>query len=60
MEATTNTVPCPECEAVVPIADDTLLNEIIPCAECGADLEITGLDPLTIEVAPEIEEDWGE
>ena len=35
-------------------------NEIVPCAECGAELEITGLEPLALELAPEVEEDWGE
>ena len=30
------------------------------CPDCGAELEITSLDPLTVELAPEVEEDWGE
>jgi alpha-aminoadipate carrier protein LysW len=30
------------------------------CADCGTDLEILSLNPLTIDLAPEVEEDWGE
>jgi alpha-aminoadipate carrier protein LysW len=35
-------------------------NELIACAECGAELEIISLDPVQLELAPEVEEDWGE
>lgn len=54
------TSPCPECDAVCELRSDVTENEIVPCADCGAELEVTGLDPLTLELAPEIEEDWGE
>jgi alpha-aminoadipate carrier protein LysW len=37
-----------------------VVGEILPCAECSAELEVTGLAPLTVAVAPEVEEDWGE
>jgi len=30
------------------------------CPECGVDLEVTGLDPATLVLAPMEEEDWGE
>ena len=53
-------VNCPECDASVEIADDAIVGEIAECEECGVELEVTGLDPLAIELAPEIEEDWGE
>ena len=51
---------CPECGADVPVAADVLLNEILPCSDCGAELEIIQTSPLQIDLAPEIEEDWGE
>ncbi len=51
---------CPECAGAVPVAGDVLANEIVPCPECGAELEVSSLDPLTLELAPEVEEDWGE
>ena len=52
---------CPECEAMVENENPTLLaGEIFPCPDCGTELEVTGKDPLTVEVAPQEAEDWGE
>ncbi len=51
---------CPECDAEVNIPADAMENELIACADCGSELEIMSLDPLELEPAPEIEEDWGE
>ncbi len=51
---------CPECSADLEVADDVVIGEILPCGECGLELEVTGVDPITVELAPEIEEDWGE
>jgi alpha-aminoadipate carrier protein LysW len=51
---------CPECAADVTLADDTLQGEIIQCPECGVELEVMSLDPITLDLAPEEEEDWGE
>lgn len=36
------------------------LSELLPCPDCGTDLEVTSMDPLTLEEAPEEQEDWGE
>jgi alpha-aminoadipate/glutamate carrier protein LysW len=51
---------CPECSGTIPIADDVERGEVIPCPDCGAELEVRTLDPLTLTLAPEIQEDWGE
>ena len=51
---------CPECDAEVDIPSDAMENELIACEDCGIELEIMALNPLTLELAPEIEEDWGE
>ena len=51
---------CPECDGEVEIPADAMENELLSCAECGAELEIMKLDPLELELAPEVEEDWGE
>lgn len=59
MTATTK-LACPECAAEVAIANDVLASEIVPCPECSAELEVTGTDPLAIQLAPEVQEDWGE
>jgi alpha-aminoadipate carrier protein LysW len=50
---------CPECEGPV-LLRDPMQGEIVPCAACGADLEVRSLDPLRLDLAPEEEEDWGE
>jgi alpha-aminoadipate/glutamate carrier protein LysW len=50
---------CPECAATVTLQDPER-GEIVECPECGAELEVTSADPLTLDLAPEEEEDWGE
>jgi alpha-aminoadipate carrier protein LysW len=54
------TAACPECSGQVELEDDVMVAEIVECPECGAELEVTGTSPVTLELAPEIEEDWGE
>lgn len=50
---------CPECEGTITLRDP-IQGEIIPCGDCGADLEVVSLDPVRLELAPEEQEDWGE
>ncbi len=50
---------CPECGAELDLAG-VVQGEIVQCEDCGAELEVMNLDPLTLELAPEEEEDWGE
>ena len=50
---------CPECEGALTL-QDPMVGEILPCAYCGAELEVISLEPLHLELAPEEEEDWGE
>lgn len=59
METITGTAECPECFGDVELKD-VMQNEIVQCADCGADLEVVSLDPIKLELAPEEEEDWGE
>lgn len=56
---TVQTLACTECDGQLNAAP-TLVGEILDCDDCGAELEVTSLAPLTIALAPEIEEDWGE
>ena len=51
---------CPECAADLDLAADVEEGEIGVCPDCGAELEVVSLDPLAVELAPEVEEDWGE
>ena len=53
-------VQCPECEGALDLAADVLDGEIVPCPDCGAELEVVSLDPVVLQLAPEVEEDWGE
>ena len=53
-------VECPECGAELDLAPDTEVAEIVVCPDCGVEWEVTSLDPITLELAPEVEEDWGE
>jgi alpha-aminoadipate/glutamate carrier protein LysW len=50
---------CPECACEIE-AGDVLVGEIVICPDCGCELEVLSLDPLTLGVAPEEDEDWGE
>ncbi len=51
---------CPECAAPVAIQPDARMSEIVECPECRSELEIGSTDPWTLELAPDVEEDWGE
>ena len=53
------TAVCPECEAEIPL-NNVMRGEIVSCPDCGTDLEVTSTSPLTLEVAPMAEEDYGE
>jgi alpha-aminoadipate carrier protein LysW len=54
---------CPACDAEVELDEfDVDKGEIVSCPECGADLEVVGLSPIELDVAPqgEQDDDWGE
>lgn len=51
---------CVQCGAEVALPGDVVAGEILDCATCGAELEVTGVEPPAVAEAPELEEDWGE
>ena len=51
---------CPECGRVLELGPDVMAHEIVVCPDCGIELEVVSVDPITIELAPQEEEDWGE
>jgi alpha-aminoadipate carrier protein LysW len=55
-----NTVKCPECDAEITLEANTEVGEILVCPDCGVDLEVTALEPASVELAPMEQEDWGE
>jgi alpha-aminoadipate carrier protein LysW len=53
-------VICVECDGEIVVADSVMLGEIVECPDCAFELEVVSVSPLTLEPAPEVEEDWGE
>ncbi len=44
---------CPLCHSDVIIDDEAYEHDLVTCTNCGKDLEITSLIPLTLEAIPE-------
>jgi alpha-aminoadipate carrier protein LysW len=55
-----NTTACIECAGAIELNDDLLLGEIVECPDCGVELEVVALEPPALDLAPEVQEDWGE
>lgn len=53
-------VKCCVCEADVNVAFDAMVGELVTCADCGTELEVVSTSPVTLQEAPEVQEDWGE
>lgn len=41
---------CPECEEEVFVDADSEQGDVVTCDECGARLEVVGLDPVELDV----------
>lgn len=51
-------VNCPNCDALLDLDEEELdEGDALTCDECGADLSVTGLDPLELETTEDEEED---
>ena len=51
-------VNCPNCDAVIDVDEEELdEGDTLTCDECGADLSVTGLDPLELETEEDEDED---
>lgn len=48
---------CPECEAEIHVDEDVDKGEIISCMECEVALEVVGLDPIELDLAPQDEDE---
>jgi alpha-aminoadipate carrier protein LysW len=45
---------CPECDAEIEIDEfDVDKGDQLSCPECGSNLEVTGLSPVELDLAPE-------
>lgn len=56
----TESVECVECGSEIETPENVETGEILDCGTCGAELEVVEDDPVRVEEAPELEEDWGE
>ena len=54
--------PCPICDAAVSIPTGTEESEILTCAQCNNRVVVSKISTgsVTLDKAPDIEEDWGE
>jgi alpha-aminoadipate carrier protein LysW len=55
-----HTANCSDCDATLTLDESTIKGEILQCAECGVELEVTAVAPVQLKPAPQEEEDWGE
>lgn len=44
---------CPECEEKVYVDAESEQGDIVTCDECGAELEVVGLDPVELDLYEE-------
>lgn len=51
---------CPECGTELHVDDDIDKGETLHCEECDSTLEVVGLDPIELDLAPEGEEDYND
>ena len=52
---------CPECDAEIEVDEfDVDKGDQLSCPECGSSLEVTGVSPLELDIAPDEEEDEDE
>lgn len=51
---------CPDCTQNVAVPADVRVSSIVVCPSCQGELEVIGVQPTELALAPEIEEDFGE
>jgi len=44
------TTVCPECDEEVYVDADSEQGDVVSCDECGASLEVVGLDPIELDL----------
>ena len=49
---------CPECDAEIEVDEfDVDKGDQLSCPDCGSNLEVTGLSPIELDLAPEDDDD---
>ena len=46
-------IKCLDCQQTFTIEDDKQVGEIVECPHCGAEMEITSLEPLSVVLIEE-------
>jgi len=54
------TANCMICDGILEMPEKVMEGELLVCPDCGTELEVISVDPLCLEEAPEVQEDWGE
>ena len=49
---------CPECDAEIEVDEfDVDKGDQLSCPECGSSLEVTGVSPIELDIAPDEDDD---
>ncbi len=52
---------CLVSQSAIEVENEVFVGEIVECSDCGEEHEVVEANgSLTLELAPEIEESWGE
>jgi lysine biosynthesis protein LysW len=52
---------CPICDLNITLATDSVENEVLACQSCGSSLLVANTTGgFKLDVAPAVQEDWGE
>lgn len=57
---TVQPVVCPSCDSSTNYQQIKYVGEIVDCEACAQELEVVSLEPISLAIAPEPDEDWGE
>ncbi|MFW9928824.1 MAG: lysine biosynthesis protein LysW [Candidatus Thorarchaeota archaeon] len=57
---TTLSSECIVCGCILNLNNDVEIGELLECSDCGTELEVISIEPLSFEEAPMEGEDWGE
>lgn len=51
---------CKECDADIPVPQDSMKGEVIACPDCGESFEVASTNPILLKKAEAVGEDWGQ
>ncbi len=51
---------CPDCDGDIYLNNTTEKGEVVTCKDCSVQLEVVSLQPVKVNPAPKLDEDWGQ